>query len=67
MGAPPGEALGEAERAVPRAPGGVPSLRRVRVFQGRGERRDQPPAGARVVTGPKGLFGPKPDHPPVGG
>ncbi|CAG7607947.1 hypothetical protein SBRY_11093 [Actinacidiphila bryophytorum] len=26
--------------------------------QGRGELRDQPPPGARVVTDPKGLFGP---------
>jgi hypothetical protein len=37
------------------------------VFQGRGELRDQPPPGARVATDPKGLFGPEPDHRPVGG
>jgi hypothetical protein len=37
------------------------------VFQGRGELRDQPPPGARVVTGPKGLFLSKTDHRPVDG
>jgi hypothetical protein len=35
--------------------------------QGRGELRDQPPPGARVVTGRRGLFGSETDHRPVGG
>ncbi|CAG7597364.1 hypothetical protein SBRY_10074 [Actinacidiphila bryophytorum] len=35
--------------------------------QGRGELRAQPPPGARVVTDPKGLFGPETDHRPMAG
>ncbi|CAG7632857.1 hypothetical protein SBRY_20916 [Actinacidiphila bryophytorum] len=53
---PPGR--WRAERAVPRAPEKRSPSVTEGTPQGRGERRDKPPPGARVVTGPKGLFGP---------
>ncbi|CAG6393340.1 hypothetical protein SCOCK_20371 [Actinacidiphila cocklensis] len=39
-----------AERAVPRAPDGLPSAQRVTVFQGRGELRDKPRRRRRQAT-----------------